>query len=226
MSNDFPTSLLRRWNSIVRAREQDLAPDQSSVVDTLRAAPTRRDVLRGLTATGLGLGLPVVPAIADAREKRRKKPKRTKRPKRAKPNQYGCLEVGDPCRRRQQCCSGICAGKRGKKRCRAHGAARCPQKTPGACTAKYNDIPSLKCDARCFCYRTTAGSNFCSQGVYNDKRNCAVCRRDADCVALGFPPGSACAPIPRSGTCAGFCDTGTACLAPCAVDLPAPPEEM
>jgi hypothetical protein len=204
---------------------RELSHRRTSITDLpgglagLCVLPSRRDVLRGLATMGLGLGLAVVPGLAEAKPKRRKQPKR---PKPAKPNAYGCLEVNDPCRKATQCCSGICTGKPGKKRCRAHGAGSCPQNTPGACTAPFVDVPALKCEAGCFCYGTTAGSNFCSSGVYNDQRNCTTCKRDADCVALGFPPGSACAPIPKIGICAGFCDSGRACLAPCGTEIPAP----
>lgn len=206
---------------VIPARDKPAAqPDVVTVLHTLRGVPSRRDVLHGLTTAGLGLGLAFLPTLSEAKPN----PKKRKRLKPAKPNRFGCLEVKDSCRTHRQCCSGICTGKPGKKRCRAHGTKHCKQGVPGVCSTKYGDIYSLKCAAHCLCYRTTAGSNFCSQGVYFDQRNCTTCNRDADCVALGFPPGSACAPVPKSGICAGLCDTGMACLAPCAIDLPAPPE--
>jgi hypothetical protein len=38
---------------------------------------------------------------------------------------------------------------------------------------------------------------------------------------LGFPPGSACAPI-ATGNCVGTCPTGMVCMAPCGDVPPAP----
>jgi hypothetical protein len=49
------------------------------------------------------------------------------------------------------------------------------------------------------------------------------CRRDADCVALGVPPGVACAPRSK-GLCAGICETGMACILPCGAEPPQPPD--
>ena len=70
---------------------------------------SRRSLLgTALAATAGWLGV----AAADARKKRKHK----KRKPKAKPNEYGCLEVDDPCKRESDCCSGICEGKRERKR--------------------------------------------------------------------------------------------------------------
>jgi hypothetical protein len=198
--------------------EQDTNPNRlADVWRSLRDVPSRRDVLRGLTAAGLGLGLAALPELGEAKPKRRKK---RKRPKPAKPNQYGCLEVNDPCRRHTQCCSGICTGKPGKKRCRAHGTGTCNQRAPGICEADNPALTFCNNSPTCVCVRTTAGSAFCGEGNLEVSR-CAPCKRDADCVALGLPPGSACAPT-ATGNCAGDCATGTVCLVPCGTDPLAP----
>ena len=188
----------------------------SSLTQTLTTIPSRRDVLRGLIGAGLGLGIARLDGIAEARKKPKNKP-RTK----PKPNKYGCFNVGDPCKRASQCCSSICEGKPGKMKCRAHGAGICKQGGPGACAAtSIEDLAELVCDGtRCFCFRTTAGSHFCSAGTYTDGSSCADCKTDADCETLGFPAGSACAP--SKGIC-GACPTGTACLAPCDFESRAP----
>ena len=175
------------------------------VTHSLTRIPSRRDVLRGLVAAGLGLGVAQPPDRAEAR----KKPKK-KRAKKARPNAYGCLSVGVACQSAEPCCSGICEGKK----CRAHGTGICRQDKPGICTASPNEAPALSCPVNCYCYRTTAGSNFCSGGVYTDGANCADCKKDADCLALGYAPGSACAPVSQ-GNCVVACDTGMACLYRC-----------
>src|SRR5688572_5629374 len=100
----------------------------------LSAAASRRGIGRALAGGGLGtiLGSAFGALTVDAKKKRHKKNK--KRKKRSKPNfnQYGCLEIGQPCRGHStRCCSGICQGaapKQGKKdtsTCVAHDAGVC-----------------------------------------------------------------------------------------------------
>jgi hypothetical protein len=181
-----------------------------AVTRSLTSAPSRRDILRGLASTGIGLGIARWPAPADARKKR----KRKKKAKKAKPNAYGCLEVGDPCKNTSHCCSGICQGKKGKKMCQAHGAGTCDQAGPELCTTQNPAVVRCNNSANCACIRTTAGSNFCYDAGAEAGGDCADCQQDSDCVALGFPPGTACAPV-LQGLCAGFCAGGMACLTPC-----------
>jgi hypothetical protein len=71
-----------------------------------------------LALAGGGLGV----ANADGRKKHKNKRKRDKRPK---PNAFGCLDVGAACKRSEQCCSGICEGKKGKRKCAAHDTSVC-----------------------------------------------------------------------------------------------------
>lgn len=154
----------------------------------------------------------------DARRKRKHKKKKHK-PK-AEPNEYGCLEVGDPCSNADQCCSSICEGKQGKQTCRAHETGTCKQDGPQICVI---DPPlALTCnnDDTCRCFGTTAGSIACTR---HQVESCANCQKDADCAALGYPPGSVCAPF-TVGPCAGQCESGTACLIPCGVEFPPPTE--
>lgn len=161
---------------------------------------------------GLGLGLMQVPLMADAKKKRKKrKPKAT-------PNQYGCLEIDAPCKTADQCCAGICEGKKGKKRCRAHDTGTCNQELPGLCS----DPPTIAlCSGSqtCSCLRTTANSNFCAQ---LGKTRCIACKKDADCIAQGLPAGSAC--LPTTGIlCTSECpETGMVCLPPCGVEILGP----
>lgn len=177
---------------------------------SITGSPSRRDVLRGLAGLGLGTMLPA--AVADAKKQR----KRKKRKPKATPNSYGCLEVDDPCKTAEQCCSGVCEGRRGKKRCRAHDTGTCDQDLPGLCSptptiAPCNNSPT------CFCMISTANSSFCAQ---LGQPLCTTCQQDADCIAQGMPPGSAC--LPTTGfLCATDCpETGMVCLPPCGVELP------
>lgn len=157
----------------------------------------RRSLLAAVVvavATGVGTG------GVDA-GKRRKQKKR----KKARPNEFGCLDVGKPCQNEEQCCSGVCEGKKGKRTCRAHDTGTCQQ-----------DGQLVPCNNRsnCGCFRTTASSDVCAELF--PPSACAECRRDADCEALGFPPGSACglAPFP--------CEHGAmACYVPCGKAPPA-----
>jgi hypothetical protein len=174
--------------------------------------PSRRDILRGLTGVGLGLGFPRLPEPSAAKRKSKKKKKKSK------PNAFGCLSVGAICKNADQCCSGICEGKKGKRKCRAHDTGTCAQDVAGVCQSGTPINTACNNRADCHCFRSTAGSNVCSTGIA-----CADCQRDADCIALGFPPGTACAPV-STGGCAGSCPTGMACVGPCG-DEPPPPSE-
>lgn len=177
--------------------------------------PSRRDVLRGLAGVGLGLGTRRLPDLAEAK----KKGKRKKKSKKPRPNAFGCLDVGAACASEEQCCSGICEGKKGKRKCRAHDVGTCDQADPGICEA--GNIFQALCNGKdCGCFRTTGGSNVCA-GLF-DVSECADCKKDADCLALGFPPGTACAPISGDMVCEGICEGGMACMPPCGTEPPEP----
>jgi hypothetical protein len=183
--------------------------------------PSRRDLLHGLAGVGMGLrGLwPQEPAAA-----KRKRNQKT-RNKKAKPNAFGCLSVGKTCKNAKPCCSGICMGKQGKRTCRAHDTGTCQQDVPAICQS--GSPLTTTCNNRpdCACFRTTAGSSICGETLCGRAgcSDCAACQRDADCVALGFPPEAACAPV-STGICVGNCDSGMACVVPCG-DEPPPPDE-
>jgi hypothetical protein len=169
----------------------------------LLAIPSRRDVLRGFAAMGLGLGIARAPGFADAKKKRKHKKRKVKKPKL---NAFGCLNVGAACQSEEQCCSGICAGRQGKRTCRAHHV--------GPCTAEFDGCRSLAvgCGAGGFCFRTTGQASFCGgQGG-----RCKVCARDADCV-VDHGPGAACVVC---DDCDGIDGSkGTVCY-PAAPDMP------
>jgi hypothetical protein len=148
----------------------------------------------------------------DAKRKHKHKAKA----KKAKPNEFGCLSVGKACKSDDQCCTGICEGKQDKK-CRAHDTGTCDQKADDFCAAPSQDT-LCNGSPTCACVRTTAGSTFCVD-TSSGASACADCQNDANCEALGFPPGSACAPF-TEGVCAGMCEGDMACVVPCGFQPP------
>jgi hypothetical protein len=199
---------------------------------SVSSVPSRRDVLRGLTSAGLGLGaLRLSDAVAAKNTKKKgKKRKHKKRNQVPNPpvatsppalpplvfNRYGCVEVGRPCRGdNTNCCSGICqgaapaAGQPDASRCVAHNA--------GFCTTETNSC-ELGVDVRCnpsvpvsLCTRTTGNAAFCADISAGTTTHCRVCTRDTDCQGE-FGPGAAC--VVLDGACTTLClATGrTACL--------------
>jgi hypothetical protein len=186
---------------------------------SLGRAAMRRRLLIGLALSPLA-GLVAIRNSEDveARKRRKKKRKPRMKPRTAEPNEFGCLSVGDPCYGAEQCCSGVCSGKKGKRTCRAHGTGTCNQEAPGVC--EEGPTPTVLCNGgSCWCLHTTAGSTFC--GNTGAPSNCADCQKDADCEELGFPSGSAC--VLYSGIyCSGCGEGAMACVAPCDVE-PAEP---
>jgi hypothetical protein len=166
---------------------------------------SRRSLLGGAIAAATGLsGV----RFAEARKKRKHK----KRKPIAKPNAYGCLEVGDPCKSADQCCSGICEGKKGKRKCVAHDVAIC-QVDSDSCSGGEGVLCGTN-NPLCACTLTTGNAPFCGDytGFPGDAL-CRDCRQDTDCEAE-FGPGAAC--VIYSGLCAEICpDTGTACVPAC-----------
>jgi hypothetical protein len=83
---------------------------------------SRRHLLGGLASGILGLGAGQLADLAIAKKKRKGKRRRVKK---AQPNEFGCIEVSDPCSTAGDCCSGICEGNKGKRRCKAHDTGGC-----------------------------------------------------------------------------------------------------
>jgi hypothetical protein len=180
----------------------------------MRRVPSRRDVLRGLAGAGFGLGAARLPGSVAAKKKHKHK----RKAKKASPNAFGCIEAGKSCASAQDCCSGICQGKKGKKRCQAHGTGTCDQGADGLCEA--GDPTQTACNdgPTCVCLRTTADSQFCGDVDAASGSDCADCQKDADCEALGFPAGSACVPFSE-----GRCSMSTCamvCVVPCGTERP------
>lgn len=162
------------------------------IARTLSTLQSRRGLLGAL-----GLGALVLPETAGARKKKKKK---------AKFNEFGCVNVGDFCKNNSQCCSGLCEGKKGKKRCSAHDSSTC-QSGQNAC----DDAEAVPCVSSAgalmaACDTTTGNAPYCSADG-----DCFPCKKDADCVAF-------CGPQAACIQCAACADEGvvTACVGPTA----------
>jgi hypothetical protein len=158
---------------------------------SMRSLPSRRDIVRGLAGAGLGLGTVRLSDAVEAKNRNGKKNKKKgKSKKHHQPvvNQFGCLNVGQPCKGDSTlCCSGICEGtapKKGKP-----DTSRCAAHNTGACTAQFDGCQSLVigCGTAGFCFRTTGQASFCG----GPGGECRACARDTDCEP-SHGPGAAC----------------------------------
>jgi hypothetical protein len=97
----------------------------------------------------------------------------------------GCKNVGKKCKNAGQCCSGVCKGKKGKKKCKAHDAQGC-KAGPDVC-GEGDEIPCTTTTGdEGFCVTTTGNAGYCAADG-----DCAACTKDVDCQAL-FGPLAAC----------------------------------
>lgn len=160
---------------------------------TLGDGASRRMVLGGVLTT---LGLGTLPAGETAKAKNRKQ--------KLKRNQFGCVNVGGKCRGKDNnCCSGICNGKKPKKgerdksKCAGHDAGAC-QAGQDTCAGTFFPCPNSNSQfARCVI--TTGNAPYCAGDVF-----CRSCARDADCPPEEFEAGAAC-------IVCGDCAETTAC---------------
>jgi hypothetical protein len=145
----------------------------ATLTRTVTRVPSRRDLLRGLAATGLGIGTLRLPRLVLAYT-------RPTEEAAARANQYGCLDVGARCKQASQCCSGICERRNGKKKCRAHHRGGCAA-TSDSCWKP------VTCETSGYCFRTTGNASFCGElgGT------CSGCAKDIDCEPT-HGPGAAC----------------------------------
>jgi hypothetical protein len=166
-----------------------------TVARLLSLGAPRRRLLAGFALSPLA-GLAAGRSLDDVAARK------TRKPKKPKPNVFGCLDVGKTCKRSEQCCSNVCKGKRGKKRCRAHDT--------GGCAAGHSvfgdDI--VPCESSSGetgrCGTTTGNAGYCVGGG-----DCRPCRSDVDCQAL-CGPRAACVLSPEG--CSGV--TRTICAGP------------
>lgn len=154
------------------------------------AASSRRTAVAGLAALGLAAGH--VPARA------------TRRRRKVRRNAFGCVNVGRFCRSADQCCSGICRGNKGKRKCRAHDTGGCALADNFCAGGNGND-----CAPGCVCNVTTGKAPHCGPTVFCPA---AECQRDADCGE----PGAACIPPVNCQGC-GTPATQNFCQRPCVV---------
>jgi hypothetical protein len=149
---------------------------------------TRRDITRALAALSLIGTLSPLFGLATAFAKKKKRKKKQK----VTFNAFGCVNVGQFCKDAEQCCSGICQGKKDKRRCAAHNVDDCPA---GADSC----LEGLDLCTNGFCYQTTGEASFCAGGGI-----CHDCTRDTDCE-LDWGEGAACVVCP-------VCAAGTSCV--------------
>jgi hypothetical protein len=129
---------------------------------------------RRAIAGALGLGALALPDLAGAKKKRKNQSK-----KKVKFNDFGCVNVGGFCKKAGQCCSGICKGKKGKKKCKAHDGSTCVAGQTivacgGAlvvCTTSGGGFGS--------CLTTTGNAPYCSVSF-----DCFPCKKDIDCEPI------------------------------------------
>jgi hypothetical protein len=168
------------------------------------AGASRRRLLRSLSA----LAAIALPGGAQARKRKGKKKR-----KKVTRNGFGCVNVDRSCQNDGQCCSGICRGKQGKKRCRGHDGGDCQAGqreeacggTEVFCTSSAGEFG--------ICNTTTGNAPYCAVGA-----GCFPCAKDADCQAVC---GAAAACIVCLDACAE--DGGTACVAPSDASCAFPP---
>jgi hypothetical protein len=172
---------------------------------SLGRSTARRRLLAGLAVS------PIAGLLAAGHFDRvvaKKKQKKSKKAPRPVFNEFGCLDVGQPCRGNGTlCCSGVCKGKKPKKgkrdtrTCAAHHTGDCtPQRN--YCTPEHPPVLAL-CNLpadTAFCMVTTGNAAFCASLLgFDEAVHCQACTKDADCLTLGFPPGSAC--VQTGGQC-------------------------
>ena len=183
-----------------------MTPDRfDDLVRSLILARSRRAVL-GVIAGGLaalgGAGATIIDAKKKHHHKNRKRKRRKKRKKKCKKQgrvfcKKTCCPPGDVCAS-GQCVTGQGTCEVGDDACAGTGDPFC-QDASGEHT--------------CICLTALEGGPRC--GVYSGiGADCGSCQTDADCIALGLPPGSSCVDS-SVGTCAcSEAEKGT-CIVPC-----------
>jgi hypothetical protein len=199
----------------------------------LAGGPNRRDLMRVLAGSGLAavFGWSYSARQVDAKSKshhktrgRKDKNNKNKRNENQQPppplpfNEFGCLDIGQPCRgENANCCSGLCEGPAPQQsqsdtsQCVAHNIGVCAVDSD-SCSSE----SSVSCDSAnhaAFCVRTTGNAAFCGDFKAGVANLCRVCAKDTDCQAE-FGAGAAC--LDFGGLCTAICaSTGrTACVPP------------
>lgn len=173
------------------------APDFDHLTRAISIRIQRRRLagLLGMGAAGLG-------AIGLSDSAEAKKNKNKKKKKKVKRNDFDCVDVGKFCKNNGQCCSGICQGKKDKKKCKAHDESTCQAGqdfclgVEVSCTTTTGSTGS--------CAITTGKASYCFEDG-----DCFPCSKDSDCVPL-LGAGAAC--IVCTGECLGENPQSTACV--------------
>lgn len=157
-------------------------------------------------ATVGGLAALLAPSLGDARKKRRRKRKKPHKKGKVVFNAFGCVDVGQFCQTNDQCCSGICQGKKGKKTCQAHDQSTClAGQSDGFCSGLVGEVGCVTNTADDgVCLTTTGNAPYCAISG-----GCFPCATDADCVPYC---GAEAACIICPANCADA--EGTMCAAP------------
>jgi hypothetical protein len=134
---------------------------------------TRRSVLSVLAPL-------VLVTRRDATEAKKREKRKKKRKKKPAVNLFGCLNVGKRCRKAKRCCSGICAGPKGKEHCKAHDTGGCPVTAAGAC---FNGFCTTSSGDAGLCMPTTGNASYCGA----DSTPCVGCKSDMECRARCGP---------------------------------------
>ncbi len=129
---------------------------------------SRRSALGALAAAG---GMALLPDAAGARKRQRKHKK-----KKLTFNAFGCVNVGGLCKNAGHCCSGICQGKQGQKRCHAHDVSTCTGQD--SCTGETAQCTTTD-GVGGACFVTTGNAGHCSAAGL-----CFACTKDADCLPI------------------------------------------
>jgi hypothetical protein len=174
--------------------------------------PLRFDAMTRLLATGSSRRALALLAAGLGVLSTQTLPTSAKKNKKPKPNEFGCLNVGQKCRGNDsKCCSGLCEGKKpkhGKKdksRCVGHDESTCLAGQQTECSESQGAQCTTSAGTHGGCQTTTGNAAYCAD---LGARKCVVCQRDVDCQAL-------CGPQAACIQCLG-CSTsgGTACVGP------------
>ena len=137
-------------------------------------AGSRRSLLTGMSALGAGL---LAGSSAGARKHRKGKRRNGRK---AQPNEFGCLEFGNPCASADDCCSGMCEGKKGKRRCAAHDTGNC---AAGLSSIGCGGSAEVACMTDLggvgLCVTTTGNAGFCGASFRD-----FACQTDLDCQTM------------------------------------------
>ena len=169
-----------------------------AVVQRAAVGASRRGVLRAGVGALAGVALGAIGTALGFAE--------------AEASHFDCRHVGDRCKRATQCCSGICTGKRRRKKCQAHDTSIC-NPSLNICTTGQEGFCNNN-NHNCHCALTTGNAGFCGDYTAGLNNLCRDCSTDMDCQQE-FGPGAAC--VVLQGLCKDSCvDTGnTACLPAC-----------